>query len=304
MIEDPHIAVESADDLFALAMVRNRMAAERYDALAEAARAGRNPDVGSLFDALAEDQRTQSRALESRHGARLNDPVAAQWRARLADEEEPDDGARLPLRPSAYQALAFAVRGAEQSFRDFSYIAGQAVDPALGEIAEDLAREALASLAMLRQARRKAFHADRVTTGSRNVDPAASHTHESLRHLALDRERRVLSLVEKVTGAEPDLLPVRAITVALIADLREPTQEPEASLGPSATGSREDPALAQPPLPTEPTLSDLRVELDRNFDLYDRAVERTADAAVQSLAQALASATVARLTALSLNPSD
>ena len=207
----------------------------------------------------------------------------------------------LPLRPSAYQALAFAVRHEEWAFRHLSYAAAQASDPEIMARAEALAQDALAHLAGLRQARRRAFHAERSDGATQTNDAPLPLTREALRQAALTRERRLLARLDRLPSPTPGVAQAQAITSALVEELREPAAN---GTEPAATGTEPAATGTPAPEPTARTLSpaELRIELDRSFALYDRAVTRTEDAAALALAQALAAATVARLAALVPEP--
>ncbi len=158
-----NVRVRSTDDLLAVAEALEQEAASRYRSLA--ARMARQGDMEmtALFDMLA--------GMEDRHASQIGDRSLAllghkpdlsraKWETPPGYDEDESRGAEL----GAYQALAFAVRNEERAFAFYSYLSAEAEDSEIRALAENLARDELQHAALLRQYRRRAFHAKRPAT--------------------------------------------------------------------------------------------------------------------------------------------
>lgn len=269
------------------------MAAERSEALGRAMYARGKEALAALFGDLAREEHRHCRAVHDMAGGAITDMDQDRWRSHLARQQEETE--TLPLSPSAYQALAFAVRGEERAFKYYSYIAAQADDPAIVETAEALAQEELAHAALLRRARRRAFHEERASAGDRSADRAIPLTHEALCGAALKQEQNLLRLFDSVDRPERNLQRQRKITAGLVEQLQETAR----TLGLPETAAFAEPVEQQDipePASGRPAL---HIALDRAFELYDRVVERTDNEDALDLAQALSAATAERLKLLS-----
>lgn len=285
--------VRALADLLALAAVREEMAAERYEALGRTMRARGNEAVAVLFEDLAREEHRHCRAVHDMAGGAITDVARDRWRSHFAGEQEDTDN--LPHSPTAYQALAHAVRSEEHAFRRYSYIAAQADDPAIVEVAEALAQEELAHAALLRRARRHAFHEERASAGGRLADKTIPLSHEALCGAALKQEQNLLRLFDSVDRPEGSLQRQRSITAGLVEQLKETAK----TLGLAETAGSVEPIEQEDiggPLSGHPAL---HIALDRAFELYDRVVERTDNEDALDLAQALSAATAERLKLLS-----
>ena len=291
--------VQALDDLLALAAVLEEQAAERYEALAGSMQARDNGTVAALFDALAREERKHYGAVHDLAGGAITDQAKDRWRSWLASRR--DETETLPLSPSAYQALAFAVRNEERTFRHYSYIAAQASDPTVIDAAEALAQEELTHAALLRRARRRAFHAARSERAQyRPADRELPLTQEALCLAALTRERSLLSLIDAFGVAAADLGSLRTATANLLEQLRETAKTLDLPGDPSPT----PPARHRDARAPQPRRFDLQIALDRAFELYDQVADRTSDENALALAQVLAAATTARLRLLSGDPTE
>jgi rubrerythrin len=161
---EPPAPVRSLEELFAIAEAMEQEAAARYTDLAAQMRNLDLPDVARTFEALAAEERGHAGHVaewsRSRTGA-VPDLALIPWRPpETFDEEEARDFASSRL-ASAYRALSMAVRNEERAFALWTYIAAQSEDRAIREAAERMAGEELHHAALLRRARRQAFHAGR-----------------------------------------------------------------------------------------------------------------------------------------------
>jgi len=152
--------MRSPEELLALASALEREAATRYRGLA--ARMARQGDtaMAAQFEALAGMEDHHANDIAERGQALLGHAPAirsAGWELPPTFDEDEARGATL----GAYQALAFAVRNEERAFVFYAYVAAEAEDPKVRALAEDMARDELAHAALLRDHRRRAFHAER-----------------------------------------------------------------------------------------------------------------------------------------------
>lgn len=150
----------------------------QYRALAQRWGAQGEGELAALFGRLAEMKQAQVAALgggaeatqEPAPGQDLPSSDDMAWHSALLTRRSPrrSEQARPPddlmwdsalLTP--YRALALAVRTEEEAFAFYSEVAAHATIPATRELAENLARAELEQAAILRRARRTAFHASR-----------------------------------------------------------------------------------------------------------------------------------------------
>lgn len=161
---EPPGTVASMDELFALAHRLETEAAARYERLAVAMGTRELPAVAAAFRELAEGKRRHAAAVEGwcrGVTGTLPDPARLRWQPPDAiDEEEAQEIASSRL-ASAYRAWSIAVRNEERTFALWAYIAAQAETPAVRGAAERVAGGALQHAALVRQARRRAYHAER-----------------------------------------------------------------------------------------------------------------------------------------------
>ncbi|WP_446737741.1 ferritin family protein [Rhodoblastus sp. 17X3] len=230
-------------------------------------------EMTALFDTLA--------GMEDRHASQIGDrslellghrPDIAQvkWETPPGYDEDEARGAEL----GAYEALAFAVRNEERAFAFYSYLSAEAESDEIRGMAENFARDELQHAALLRQHRRRAFHAKRPATFEipTNVD--------ELRALARrwDAEAAVahagLADALRTNGEEED-----AATFQRLAEdeLR------------CAAGVHADLASV-----LRSAADGLRI-LEECFDRYASIAERSDDEALVAEAQNLASTVIARL---------
>jgi rubrerythrin len=161
----PPDAVRSLDELFAIAEALQHEAATRYMQLAERMRGEGQIQLADMFDRLAADENGHeanvSNWAKSQSG-KAPDPTAIRWELpETFDAELAEELASSKL-INAYRVLSMAVRNEERTFTLWAYIAAQAEKPEIQEAAEDMAHEELEHVALLRRARRLAYHAERL----------------------------------------------------------------------------------------------------------------------------------------------
>lgn len=147
----------SAAELLAVAASLEAESARRYRYLAAWWEAQGDRELTALFDRLAQMEQAHLAAVQTR---RSDQP------ARVLPTAEPplppcEDADWRSALLTQYRALSFAVRQEERAFAFFTEVAAQAPSAAVRALAEELARDELEHAAMLRQARRVAFHRER-----------------------------------------------------------------------------------------------------------------------------------------------
>ena len=151
-----------------------RWLAERYGRLAERSREVAREATARLFDELATGAREGAERLEASARERSGQPVETRPPpAGLLEEEvlhRLELWERRPELATPYDVLAVAVRLQDALFRLCAGLGGAATTPEARELAERLAREALAEAARLRGRRRTAYHA---ATAGEEVAPFA-----------------------------------------------------------------------------------------------------------------------------------
>jgi rubrerythrin len=162
LTELPAAALKSADEMLAIAHAMEREAAARYAMLADCMRRVDQREVAELLDGLAAEERghvdsVERLAQQTVHHA----PPAAPPRAVLLKTFAREEEATAAVLLSAYRTLSIAVRQEERAFAFWTYVAAHSPNAALRELAETFARQELIHAAKLRQARRRAFHAER-----------------------------------------------------------------------------------------------------------------------------------------------
>ena len=158
------MAVQSLDEMFAIAQAMEHEAATRYAEFARRARAGGAAEIGALFERLAAEEASHEASVarwsQQRRG-KPPDPAYIKWEIpETFDQQTAEDLATSRL-ASMYRILSMAVRNEERAFAFWSYVAAEAGTPDIREAAERMAHEELGHVALLRRARRDAYHAER-----------------------------------------------------------------------------------------------------------------------------------------------
>lgn len=160
---EPFAAVESMDELLAIAYAMEQEAVTSYSELAEHMRREGRPDMVSVFERLVTEESQHLGNVvhwSERISGRKPDLAKLKWEpAETFDDEGASTNA--PELLSGYRAFSMAVRNEERAFLFWTYVAAQTDQDRLREAAEQMAREELGHLATLRRERRRAFHAEK-----------------------------------------------------------------------------------------------------------------------------------------------
>lgn len=213
--QEPVIAVATLGELLGIALAMEREAIRRYQFLAANRQCRGEPSVAQIFQDLAEEESRHANAIASLIADLLGDsiPDTAPYLWYLPPDiarswDEIQDDARL----TPYKALSIAVINEMRAFSYYSYIAAHAA-PAIAAHTETLAREELNHAALLRQARRKAFHRDRAVM----VALPQIRSLEDLRHLTVAIEAEIDGAL--TTYARRLMLTGNAVTAAAVLQL-------------------------------------------------------------------------------------
>lgn len=164
--------VRSMDQLLALALALEHQSATRYAELAAQAHSGGLADIAAVFDRLAQEERQHEAGVADWAKRRIGRSIApAAPPAAGADTFDDEAAAELAASRLAnpYRVLSMAVRNEERAFLFWTYIAAHAEADEIREAAERIALEELDHVALLRHARRSAYHEQR-----RGLPPRAS----------------------------------------------------------------------------------------------------------------------------------
>ena len=158
---EPAGALQSLDELFAVAHAMEQEAANRYDGLAEDMRRQSKHDLAEVFNQLAAAEREHvdsvTRWSRSRRG-KDPDPALVRWEAPETFDAEAATEVKASRSMTPYRAFAMAVRNEERAFAFWSYLAAYSDDPEIKRASEAMAKEELGHVATLRKERRRAYH--------------------------------------------------------------------------------------------------------------------------------------------------
>jgi rubrerythrin len=149
-------------DVLAFAHAMEAAAADRFATLTRWAEGHGAADLAALFASLAAMEVEHEASVAARGPVQGADP--ARVRRLLPPELLAADADAAELRSALltpYRALSLAVRAEERAFASYAHLAAMAPTDAVRTLAEDLARDELDHAAVLRRARRQAFHAER-----------------------------------------------------------------------------------------------------------------------------------------------
>jgi rubrerythrin len=153
------VVVTTIQQVLAIAETLELAAVRRYEALGACMRRVGHAELARIFEALAQEERQHVASVENLlEAAPPSGPSGDIAGLALPQAFELVDAAAL-LTP--YKALGIAVRGEEQAFAFWTYLASAAADGAVRAQAEAMARQELVHAAKLRHARRQAYHAER-----------------------------------------------------------------------------------------------------------------------------------------------
>jgi rubrerythrin len=181
--------VRSLEELFAIAQRLEREAGDRYADLASRARAEGMPELAELFERLAEEEREHERSVVSwsrKERGKSPDPAGVQWPLPKTFDDEAGGELAVSRTAGAYRILSMAVRNEERTFTLWSYIAAEAPNGKIRAAAEAMARQELRHVALLRRARRQAYHAERkqqLPEAARSIADRLAEAAELERHM-------------------------------------------------------------------------------------------------------------------------
>ncbi|MGZ5924475.1 MAG: ferritin-like domain-containing protein [Rhizomicrobium sp.] len=160
----PAAAVRSLDEMFAIAHAMEHEAATRYAAFAQQARSEGVPEMGDLFEQLAKEERDHEISVaqwSQQRSGKAPDPANIRWELPETFDNEAAGILATSRLASMYRILSMAVRNEERAFAFWSYVAAEAETAEIRAAAERMAHEELGHVALLRRARRQAYHAER-----------------------------------------------------------------------------------------------------------------------------------------------
>lgn len=279
--------LQSLEEVLAVAQALEKESAAQYIALAEQARDRGAGDLAALFEKLATEERAHGVAVgewASRAGRDIR-WLAAPWPPPDTFDEEGQELAASRT-ATAYRVLSMAVRNEERTFTFWSYVASEAPTPEVRAAAERMALEELHHVAVLRRARREAYHRERAVRAPDAAWSVADRLRHAMRMEAwLAQELGALALT--LEGAERR----RAETFRDLAGSAVDRLSPHVRSG----GQDASPA---PEAPTSPATAAERV-----VDDYLRVAETSDSEELAGAAQDLAAQSIARLAWLRSLPS-
>jgi len=193
----PRQAVGSVRDFFTVAQAMENEAAARYAALSQRARMQGLLEIADLFDRLSDEKRDHERRLSGwsrAPGEVAEEQAQLEWRLPPTFDDEAGSVLANSQLATPYRVLSMAVRNEERVFAFWTYVASDAGTPRVRQLAERIAREELNHVAVLRHARRRAYHVMRGSVtrprarsvADRMAESAIleSHLADQLEHLA------------------------------------------------------------------------------------------------------------------------
>lgn len=165
------VVVTTIRQVLAIAETLELAAVRRYEALGACMRRVGHAELACIFEALAQEERQHVASVEHLlEAAPPSGPSSDIAGLALPETFELADAAAL-LTP--YKALGIAVRGEEQAFAFWTYLASAAAEGDVRAQAEAMARQELIHAAKLRHARRQAYHAESRDAPEDPLDDAA-----------------------------------------------------------------------------------------------------------------------------------
>jgi rubrerythrin len=162
---EPAGQIRTMSEFFALARAMETDAARRYTQTAQALRRQNASALADVFEELAKVELGHVEQVEewAEHRA-TTAGTDAPWPIPNTFDASPEEIVQSSLM-TPYRALSSAVRHEQRSFAFWTYVAAHA-DGEVKKAAERMALEELEHVSLLRQERRKVFHADRRRAGS------------------------------------------------------------------------------------------------------------------------------------------
>lgn len=278
---EPARPVRSLDEFFALAYAVETDAAAHYAKTAEQLRAQDASALAEVFDRLMEVQRRHASKLASRAAHQGKNSLLGtklSWTLPDTHDATPEEIAQSKLL-TPYRALASAVRREERAFAFWTYVAAHAVNGEVRQAAEQMAKEELEHVSILRRERRQAFHAQRSASGAIEMTASAAE-------LAAE-ERRLAELIKQDRTAFPNS-ELKQTIVGASRDAASKLDKIEA---------RHHPTLSLPRLPADLRNDPLAVS-ELLVEAYLILADTATNAKVLKVAQDLARAALYRLARL------
>lgn len=302
--------VADTEQLLGIAAAMEREAARRYDRFAESMAAMGEEALANLFRDLAAQERQHEDAIGrwAQREIGKQPPVVGppENAGEILRTEEDETTATETLSP--YRALNWAVRNEERAFAYYSYVAAYAGDASVRATAEGLAREELEHAALLRKARRRAFHAERTDDDFRRRLGLAGKPPRTLSALAV-----IAARLESHLAAEHRRLAEQyhAGKPRLAADLdRFADEERERAASLRGMIAEEDGALSEIEVPGRESgsgsdlLNSALKALEATYEFYFLAAENADDEKLMHLAQKLAEKTIGTIARLRVHEGD
>jgi len=201
------VLVTTVQQVLVLADALERAAVRRYEVLGACMRRVGHPELARVFEALAQEERQHVESVEHLTHSHASGPAAEIVGMTLPETFEIADAATAALL-TPYKALGIAVRGEEQAFSFWTYVASESANAEVRRQAETMARQELVHAAKLRHERRRAYHAERQGTPQ---EPADTLDDAALRNFIARQESETANALhdaaEHLKGAiDPDLL--------------------------------------------------------------------------------------------------
>lgn len=236
--ERPRIGMTSVEEMLAVAAAMESEAAERYATLADCMRRLNQLRIAELLDGLAAEERGHVESVRRLAQRMLHrDTDRAPDRGLLPRTFAREDEASAAALLSPYRTLSIAVRHEERAFGFWTYAAAQCDSREMRELAESFARQELLHAAKLRQARRRAFHAERVVGRAigEDMEPA------SPAGIRAEAARREATLAAFCMAAEQQLRSAGDLATAdLLRSLGDEAQRTAAGLAPKIPDLADD----------------------------------------------------------------
>jgi hypothetical protein len=255
-------------------------ALEHYSKIAEQLHKRDSRGLAQVFDQLTEIQRGRVSDLASLADQGKNQPIDERIASLVPTtfDAPPKEAAQSKLL-TRYRALAAAVRREERTFAFWSYVSAHAERDDVKQAAEHMALEALERVSSLRRERRRAFHAQRSTSGPMQITVDAAG-------LAA-KERLIAEIIEQSSAPHHD----NDLTQVLATASREAASKLD------ELAEREHPRLSLPKLPANLERDPLAIS-ELLVEAYLSLADSAKDANVVGVAQDLAGAAIYRLAAL------
>jgi rubrerythrin len=155
------VLVTTVRQVLALADALERAAVRRYEVLGACMRRVGHAELARVFEALAQEERQHVESVEHLTQLSQSSGSAGDIAGFTLPETFEIGDAAAAARLTPYRALSIAVRGEEQAFSFWTYVASEAANAEVRAQAESMARQELVHAARLRHERRQAYHAER-----------------------------------------------------------------------------------------------------------------------------------------------